>query len=282
MWAGIGAAAIMGGSSLLGGILGSKSQSAASRLEAQLAREQMDLQKEFAQKSIQWKVADAQKAGLHPLAALGTSSASYSPVSTNIEPIDYSWLGDVGQNINRAIQQGKDAKERKEAQDLENKFNFVNLRKANAEADYWEAQAANERFALQQQLFPPSPKVNDMKPLGSPDNAPNIYGDRVHNLYSLASFGDIMLSVLNPDIADSLTESQFSHLTSIAAREIEHGRNPQALKDAFAKLPKAKQKAVVDGRAIFEYVPAAGVYMVTYPKKWSKDRREVSGKLRLE
>ena len=37
------------------------------------------LQREFAQSGIQWKVADAKKAGLHPLAALGAQTASASP-----------------------------------------------------------------------------------------------------------------------------------------------------------------------------------------------------------
>lgn len=37
------------------------------------------LQKEFAQNSLQWKVADAKKAGIHPLAALGASGYSASP-----------------------------------------------------------------------------------------------------------------------------------------------------------------------------------------------------------
>lgn len=39
-----------------------------------------NLQREFAQNSIQWKVQDAIKAGIHPLAALGASGYSASPV----------------------------------------------------------------------------------------------------------------------------------------------------------------------------------------------------------
>lgn len=42
-----------------------------------------NLQKEFAQNSIQWKVQDAMKAGLHPLAALGASGYSASPVQVD-------------------------------------------------------------------------------------------------------------------------------------------------------------------------------------------------------
>lgn len=38
-----------------------------------------DLQREFAQHGIRWRVADARAAGLHPLAALGATGASASP-----------------------------------------------------------------------------------------------------------------------------------------------------------------------------------------------------------
>lgn len=51
------------------------------RRQMDLMREQLGYQKEFAQKGIRWKTEDAKQAGLHPLAALGTMGASYSPTS---------------------------------------------------------------------------------------------------------------------------------------------------------------------------------------------------------
>lgn len=53
------------------------------------------LQKEFAQNGIRWRVADAKAAGLHPLAAIGASGASYSP--------SLSVLGDSGPSGSRDI-----------------------------------------------------------------------------------------------------------------------------------------------------------------------------------
>lgn len=44
------------------------------------AQANQSFQKEFAQHGISWKVADAKRAGLHPLAALGSSTMSYNPV----------------------------------------------------------------------------------------------------------------------------------------------------------------------------------------------------------
>lgn len=44
-----------------------------------MAKKNYKRQKEFAQNAIQWRVADAVAAGLHPLAALGMPVSSYSP-----------------------------------------------------------------------------------------------------------------------------------------------------------------------------------------------------------
>ena len=44
-----------------------------------LAERQENLQREFAQNSIQWRVNDAKKAGIHPIAALGSQGISYNP-----------------------------------------------------------------------------------------------------------------------------------------------------------------------------------------------------------
>lgn len=95
----IAGAAIGAGSSLLGGAI-----------EADQARSisnrQMDLQKEFAQYGIQWKVADAKAAGIHPLAALGANTVSYSPISVGTS--DYG-LRDAGQHFSKMVTARYDA-----------------------------------------------------------------------------------------------------------------------------------------------------------------------------
>lgn len=79
-------------SSLIGGFMNSSAVSDANGQNAALARENMDrqdanairnieLQKEFAQSGLQWKAADALKAGIHPIYAMGASGASFSPVT---------------------------------------------------------------------------------------------------------------------------------------------------------------------------------------------------------
>lgn len=79
-------AGIAAGAGILGGLMGSSSQRKADAKNA-------ELQREFAQKSIQWRVQDAQAAGISPLAALGASTTSAAP----------SYVGsDIGKSVTRA------------------------------------------------------------------------------------------------------------------------------------------------------------------------------------
>lgn len=52
-------------------------------------------QREFAQHGIQWKVADARAAGIHPMFALGASTTSYAPQA----------LGDIGTDMRKSMGQ---------------------------------------------------------------------------------------------------------------------------------------------------------------------------------
>lgn len=82
------------GASILGGLMGNKANEKASQ-------KQYEQQKEFAQSGIQWKVKDAEAAGVHPLYALGANTVSYAPQS--VGGPDFSFVGQAGQNIGRAI-----------------------------------------------------------------------------------------------------------------------------------------------------------------------------------
>lgn len=79
------------------------------------------LQKEFARSGIQWKVRDAIKAGIHPLAALGAQTISFAPQAVGLDtPVAQAFqaqapggdesgvnplpdLGAMGQNIGSAL-----------------------------------------------------------------------------------------------------------------------------------------------------------------------------------
>lgn len=91
------------GSSILGGIMGNNA-----------ANKDRAMQKEFAKSGIQWKVEDAKKAGIHPLAALGAQTTSFAPVSVG-GPSIASGLASAGQDISRAIDTTRDSSTRLDA-----------------------------------------------------------------------------------------------------------------------------------------------------------------------
>lgn len=73
--------------------------------------------KEFAQNGIQWKIEDARKAGINPLAAIGATGQSYQG---HVMPLSYGqeaeakgrMYSNLGQNISRAIGSTMTAKQR--------------------------------------------------------------------------------------------------------------------------------------------------------------------------
>lgn len=69
------------------------------------------MQKEFAQNGVTWRVQDAERAGVHPLYALGASGASYSPSATigggaslrSGKGDLYRNISNMGQDVSRAM-----------------------------------------------------------------------------------------------------------------------------------------------------------------------------------
>lgn len=94
---------ISAGGSLLGGLFGSKSTSSANQAN-------LTAQERAARYGIRWRVEDAEKAGLHPLAALGMTPINISPSHVGQ---DYSYIGRMGQDIGRAIASQKTSSEKR-------------------------------------------------------------------------------------------------------------------------------------------------------------------------
>lgn len=100
-------------------------------------REQLDrneaLQREFAQSGVQWKVSDAEKAGIHPLYALGAQTQAFSPItmgaSSEAATGTSRALSDMGQDVSRAIR----ATTSNEDRVYDTKMRALNLRKAELE-----------------------------------------------------------------------------------------------------------------------------------------------------
>ena len=65
----------MGWGSALGSAIGAVGSLIGGNIASNNANKQYEMQKEFAQNGIRWKVADAKAAGIHPLAALGAQTS---------------------------------------------------------------------------------------------------------------------------------------------------------------------------------------------------------------
>lgn len=143
-------AGISAGASLLGGILGDRAANKRNEQSLALAREQMAMQREFAQMGVRWKVADAKAAGLHPLYALGGQTHAPSPVSVMQEasPLP-SALSDMGQDIGRAVAATSTAPER-----ANHVLEALQLERAQLENDLLRSQIARNNSA---QIGPPFP-----------------------------------------------------------------------------------------------------------------------------
>jgi len=118
----------MGILSAIGGIIGSG-------LNFLGKSKEIDLQKDFAKKGIQWKVADATKAGLHPLAALGANTMSYQPVGLG-DGLSAS-MESMGQNIDSAIDRTRNGTEK-----INTQLGALQLERAGLENDLLRSQIA--------------------------------------------------------------------------------------------------------------------------------------------
>lgn len=118
-------------------------------------------QYDFAQRGLQWKVADAKKAGLHPLAAINATGAFYSPVHSDAP----SFARDAGQDLSRAVTTAMTARERRllehNAVVRQQMEDDRNLRESNARIENTQADTALIRSQVARnnsaQVGPPAP-----------------------------------------------------------------------------------------------------------------------------
>lgn len=97
-------------------------------------RDNANLQREFAQHGVRWKIEDAASMGIHPLAALGASGSMASPSGVAYIGED---LSRAGQNISRAMSAGMTKQERQLAD--------LSLEEAGLRNEYLREQIASER-----------------------------------------------------------------------------------------------------------------------------------------
>lgn len=105
---------ISAGAKLVGGLFDRNQAKENVQLQLQNAAMNRAQEKEFAQMGVRWRVEDARAAKINPLAALGASVATSSPVSIGTLPEGNmsSTLGGMGADIGRAVNATMTAPER--------------------------------------------------------------------------------------------------------------------------------------------------------------------------
>lgn len=121
--------------------------------QKEIAAQNIALQKEFAQQGISWKVADAKNAGIHPLAALGAQTSSFSPVSVGTQD-----MSSVGQDLGRAVKALSTEKDREDQ--AKGEATKIALQKGKLENEVLKTEVASRRARLADfsgQVGPPVP-----------------------------------------------------------------------------------------------------------------------------
>lgn len=123
------------------------------------ALRQEEFSKDYQLNYLQHRARDAEKAGLHPLAALGVNTgsgptaAAFVGADSNSRPNSYELMSNLGQNVSRAFLAQRSSDERALAQ--------ATLGKINAETDYTRAMELEARTRTQNmQLPPPMPQMS--------------------------------------------------------------------------------------------------------------------------
>lgn len=119
------------GSSLLGSVLGFASAKSGQKLQQDINNQNLAHAREFAQNSIQWKVEDAKKAGIHPLAALGTQSAyapsSYAGGDSGETQATMGIVSSLGQMLETALDAIKNDSEADKLGQMDNNTQFLKV-----------------------------------------------------------------------------------------------------------------------------------------------------------
>lgn len=187
-------ALIAAGGNILGGILGESSKN-----------KDRALSKEFAQQGIRWKVADAKAAGIHPLAALGAQTTSYSaPVGAGLA----EGFAGAGQDVSRSINATRTAGERVDA--YTKTLRDLNLQKMGLENQLLASQIAK----INQAGTPPAlPGAGDRYLIDGQGNSPLVESSELRRTISAPGAGSQEPGAI-PDVGYARTPTGFAPVMS--------------------------------------------------------------------
>lgn len=158
------------GTSLIGGVMKSQQQEKANAINQANFQASMAYQDLVNKNSIQWKVADAKAAGLHPLAALGVNTGGGPSSFVGAIPATgmAEGIAAAGQDISRAVGATRTAQKRSEA--FETTVQALSLEQASLKNDLLRSQIAR----LNQQNNPAVPDTDQRWQLDGQGQAPQV------------------------------------------------------------------------------------------------------------
>lgn len=210
-------------SGLAGSVLGFASAKSGQKLQKDINRENLQSAREFAQNSIQWKVEDAKKAGIHPLAALGTQSAyapsSYAGGEYGEAQATMGIVSSLGQMLETALNAINNDAEADKLGQMDNNTQFLKV-----ESDEVKKTAGKDAISM----------TNDANKAGQPLGAP-LAGSK------LVSLGNGEFSVEpNKDTIDAEALADAEGLTGIARS---HFINQTYRRIAWNEVKRLNKKA---------------------------------------
>lgn len=254
------------------------------------ARQQAQFQQDYAKHVMEWRVEDAKNAGVHPMAALGISNPSYSPVSAPSAPSfadagSFDTGSTFGQSLNRASFQAKTMAQQEQAARLG--FRTVELQNRGLELDNLQKSLQIGQMASELQRnaasSAPSPTANKAPGLIGGQNDSVSSGDSiapgVSPLLGASRLGNSIFLHINPDVSDAVTEDFVRNMFAIIAIE---GQIPRMYSEIAKRFTKEEQEALKRGDAQLEYIGPSQIQFLWRPhmKPWiSEDGHSGGGKI---
>lgn len=133
--------------SIAGGLLGNASASAARSAQQKHINQMLAWQRTMATHGVQWKVEDAKKAGIHPLAALGANIQQAAPIGASFPSQSYDWMGKAGQNLGRAVSAATSRTEQAATQNYRRELMKAQVTNAHLQNQYLASQIQSQRVS---------------------------------------------------------------------------------------------------------------------------------------
>lgn len=124
------------------------------------------------------------------------------------------------------------------------------------------------QLALLNQTGPSAPSLNGkVKTLidgqnDSPVKDLSILGKTPHRLFNIAIHGNSAVLVLNPELADAISESMVNNTIASLVREVETGENHELIDEIISHFPKHIRKAIDNGEMRLASIPGTGSFRV--------------------